>query len=63
MDLSSHSDPRKLFAPSVQILLYTGPNSTENGPKLTKPNQAVTIAHPFLKLTQWKGFLIEFSYV
>lgn len=69
VDLSSHghSHLRKLFVwglpPSVQTLLYTDPNSTESGPKLTKPNQAVTITHPFLKLTQWKGFLIEFSYV
>lgn len=69
VDLSSHghSDLRKLFVwglpPLVQILLYTGPNSRESGPKLTIPNQRVTMIHPFLNLTQWKGFLIEFPYV
>lgn len=55
---------RRLFVwnliPSAQTLLYTGPNSMESGPKLTKTNQAVTIIHPFFRLNQYKCFLIEF---
>lgn len=66
VDPSFHgnSDPTRLFVwsltPSVQTLLYTGLNSTESGPKVTKINQAVTVIHPFLRVTQCKCFLIEF---
>lgn len=66
VDLSSHgnSDPRRLFVwsliPSVQILLYTGPNSHRNWAK-TNQNQPGSNHHsPFLRLTQCKCFLIEF---